>query len=302
VTDHDLALVERLRAGTTSEVVEAEEPGAVAAALVDAGGREVSAEEAETWASEAQALRALADDVLAAEALLARAHAAEHARRAAAAGAAVGEEPPTEPPTAEPPAAPAGEEDDEDGPAADRAAVRFSLVVLGIAQVGGLAVYAEDRLVIAALAPALGIAGVVAVVLAHRPRRRAQVPARAPEPDLPPARSGHGDGTQDDRSHDEDGGGEAVGGAAGDVPTGPVVRAAEAHLRRRHAAWKVAWWERELPPADVRGWTAPPGDDQPPATLVVLDPDRAVPDPVVATMTAAVPATVRVVVVRARRA
>jgi len=296
VTDHDAAVVERLRAGRASEVVEADDPDGVTSALVDAGARRIPADEVDAWLGEARALRSLADDVLAAEEVLAGAEAAERARRAALVAAPD----PVDDPASPDPAPEAADDEEGDGPAADRAAVRFSLVVLALAQVGGIAVYVEDGLLLAALAPALTIVGILAVYLASR----APVPAPQPMSDPDGGRSGRGNGTQGSRSRDQDeeagAGGEVVD--AGDVPPGPVIRAAEAHLRRRQAAWKVAWWERGLPPADVSSWVGPARGDEPPATLVVLDPAGDVPDEVVATMGAAVPAAVRVVVVRRRAA
>ncbi|MFP5320774.1 MAG: hypothetical protein ACLGIC_02900, partial [Acidimicrobiia bacterium] len=84
----------------------------------------------------------------------------------------------------------------------------------------------------------------------------------------------------------------------------PAVRAAEAHLRRQQAAWKLAWWERGLRPVDVATWVGRRDEDAgaAPATLVVVDDEGEVDEPLVATMTAALPAAVRVVVVRSRPA
>jgi hypothetical protein len=83
------------------------------------------------------------------------------------------------------------------------------------------------------------------------------------------------------------------------VPSPPSVRAAEAHLRRQQAAWKLAWWERGLRPLDVATWVGRPDEARgAPSTIVVVDAGREVDDDVLARMTAAVPAAVRVVLVR----
>jgi len=293
VTDGDVALVERLRAGRATEAVEADDPDAVAVALEADGARRVPAAEAGRWLAEAEALRSLADAVLAAEEVLARAEAAERTRRALAAPVAA-DAGPDDGPGAGPDERGAGDlagpddDEEEDGPAADRAAVRFALVVLGLAQVGGLAVHAADDMPVAALAPALAIVGVLAVHLSTRGPAAAPVEG-APEPSEPPAAPAAAVV-------------DAPDGDAGDVPPGPVVRAAEAHLRRRRAAWKVAWWERGLAPADVGRWVGPARGDEAPATLVVPDPDGEVGDDAVARIGAAVPAGVRVVVLRGRPA
>ena len=86
---------------------------------------------------------------------------------------------------------------------------------------------------------------------------------------------------------------------AADVEGSPTVRAAEAHLRRQQAAWKVAWWERDEAAPDLDDWSLrlPAGG---PITLVTVDAGAGVDDAAHAEMTAAAPAAVRVVVLQPR--
>jgi hypothetical protein len=285
VTGHDLELLERLRADPTSAVVAADDPTAVAEALVADGARRVPPEDVTAWADEAVELRARAEAVLAAEEVLARTRAHERARRAAlvAGEPDVSQLSPGGRPRRRPPL-----------PAADRQALRFSLGVLVLAQLGGIAVYVADRSVVAVALPAVAIAGVLAVHALHRrsvpggrrPRsRRPGQPGTEVEAD-PGALDGPVDPSEEP--------------AEGPVLDAPAVRAAEAHLRRRQAAWKLAWWERDLAPTDVGTWLGGPAHGAAPATLVVVDDDAAVDPSVHATMTAALPAAVRVVLIRSR--
>lgn len=82
-----------------------------------------------------------------------------------------------------------------------------------------------------------------------------------------------------------------------DVEGSPTVRAAEAHLRRQQAAWKVAWWEREEAPPELDDWSLrlPAGG---PITLVTVDTGAGVALAAHAEMTATAPAAVRVVVLQ----
>lgn len=279
MTEHDLALLERIRAEPSSHLVHADDPAAVARTLALAGARSLAADEVVGWVTEAQLLRSRAEAVLAAEEVLAGTVAFERDRRLAIVGAT----PPVLPaPTDEPAVA---EEDEEGGPDADRGAVRFALVVLALAQVGGTAVYVADGLLLAAALPAAAIVGVLGVVLAHR---------RPPSPRHPDR-----DRIRPTFVH---GAAEAAldAGSEQGSPGSPAVRAAEAHLRRQLAAWKLAWWERDLPPADVGTWLGGPPSAEP-ATLVVVDPEHRVGVDLYEAMTAALPAAVRVVLVRSRR-
>lgn len=285
MTDHDLALLELLRREPTSHVVDADAPAALAEALLGSGGRALAPGDVAGWVAEAQLLRARAEAVLAAEHVVARAVASEQARRSALLIADHEREAVPEVPED------GAEDDDEDGPDADRGAVRFALVVLAVAQVGGIAVHVADDMLLAAALPAVSILAVLAVVLAHRR------PVRRPvgEPEVAAAAADVGDVRPGPAPSDH------ATAPVDAVPASPVVRAAEAHLRRQLAAWKLAWWERELPPADVGTWLGGPGAG-PPATLVVVDADRQVDHDLYAAMTAALPAAVRVVLVRPRAA
>lgn len=279
MTEHDLTLLERIRAEPSSQLVHADDPTALAAALGRAGARSLAADEVAGWVTEAQLLRSRAEAVLAAEEVLAGAVAFERDRRLALAGAALAGAPERAAPTD------AGDQhDDDDGPDADRGAVRFALVVLTLAQVGGIAVYVADGLLLAAALPAVTILGVIGVVLAHRrpPSPRQPDDDRIPSISVPRAAGAALDARSEQGS-----------------PGSPAVRAAEAHLRRQLAAWKVAWWERDLPPADVGTWLGGPPSTEP-ATLVVVDPEHRVDTDLYEAMTAALPAAVRVVLVRSR--
>jgi hypothetical protein len=80
-------------------------------------------------------------------------------------------------------------------------------------------------------------------------------------------------------------------------PSSPAIRAAEAHLRRQQAAWKLAWWERGLRPVTAADWSSGPADGAPPATLVVVDEGSELDGALHADLAAAVPGAVRVVLV-----
>ncbi len=90
----------------------------------------------------------------------------------------------------------------------------------------------------------------------------------------------------------------APSGSGAGLHDGPAVRAAEAHLRRQEAAWKLAWWERAEPVPALDGW-APAGGSGP-VTLVVVDADRSIDEGADATRTATGGAAVRLVVLRPR--
>jgi hypothetical protein len=235
----------------------------------------VPAAEAPGWVAEARSLRTLAARVRAAEAVVAGALAVDRAHDVAL--IAVEPAPAPEEPAPEPRPGPSP---DGDGPAADRQALRFALVILVLAQLAGAAVYAVDGDLLAVAAPAVALVVVASIVLAHRrplpQRRRPVVPPASAEP-------GAGDAA------------EAVG-----LPGSPAIRAAEAHLRRQQAAWKLAWWERGLRPATVDGWSSGPVDGAPPATLVVVDEGGELDGALHAELAAAVPAAVRVVLVGRR--
>jgi hypothetical protein len=280
VDEHDRELVERMRRHPTSAVVEADQPEAVAGALIGSGARALPPAVVPVWLGEAELLRDRAEAVLAAERVVAGAVAHERARRAQLlACPSAAEDGPAPTPDAE-------AQPGDDDPHADRDAVRFALVILAAAQVGGIAVYVADGLLLAAALPAAAILGVVGVALAHRPgpadrRTPGSVP---PDREPSPTDTGHPAG--------------ARAGEPGGPP--PAVRAAEAHLRRQQAAWKLAWWERELPPAQVGDWLDAGG--RAPATLVVVDPAGEVAPDVFTAMAAALPASVRVFLVRGRGA
>jgi hypothetical protein len=157
----------------------------------------------------------------------------------------------------------------EDGREDDRQAVRFSLAVLLPALAGGTAVYVADGLLLAVVLPAAALAALGVVVLRHR---------RHPDPGATPA----GPPT-----------------VTVEVADGPAVRAAEAHLRRQQAAWKLVWWEREEPVPDLASWS-PRLAATAPITLVSVDAAGRLDADAHAAMTAAAPAAVRVVVLQAR--
>jgi hypothetical protein len=158
-----------------------------------------------------------------------------------------------------------------DQASADRQAVRFALVILLLALPAGVAVYLADGLVLAPALPAAALVALGVVVLVHRQPSRPQVGAPVgPEPDGPPL----------------------------DVEASPTVRTARAHLRRQEAAWKVAWWERDLAVPELDAWSLhlPVAA---PITLVAIGGRSELDDGAVAAMTAAGPDAVRVVVLRA---
>ena len=157
----------------------------------------------------------------------------------------------------------------EDGRDDDRQAVRFSLAVLLPALAGGTAVYVADGLLLAVLLPAVALAALGVIVLRHR---RPAAPGATPADPL------------------------AVTAAVGD---GPAVRAAEAHLRRQQAAWKLVWWERGEPVPDLASWS-PRLAATAPITLVSVDGAGRLDADAHAAMTAAAPAAIRVVVLQAR--
>ncbi len=155
---------------------------------------------------------------------------------------------------------------------ADRHAIRFSLAILVPALAGGIAVYLADGLLLAPVLPALALALVAGVVLVHR--RGADAPSSAaPAPEDADLRAVAGDG--------------------------PTVRAAEAHLRRQQASWKLAWWEREQPVPNLPAWSAGRATD-PAITLVSVDAAGSLDADAHAAMTASTPAAVRVAVLQAR--
>jgi hypothetical protein len=167
--------------------------------------------------------------------------------------------------------APTGAAGPEDGRDEDRQAVRFSLAVLLPALVGGAAVYAVDGMLLAVVLPAVALAALGVVVLVHRRPTASDPGAVLADP-------------------------SAVTVEVGD---GPAVRAAEAHLRRQQAAWKLVWWEREEPVPDLATWS-PRLAATAPITLVSVDVAGGLDAETHAAMTATAPAAVRVVVVQPR--
>lgn len=154
----------------------------------------------------------------------------------------------------------------------DWQAVRFALLILLFALPAGLAVYAVDGMVLAAALPAAALVALGIVVLVHRrpsvsaPLLPRVEPAQAPVHPPPP------------------------------VDDAPGVRAAEAHLRRQQAAWKVTWWVRDLAVPALDRWSPALGEASAPATIVVVDGDRTLDGDA----GAPAPPAVRVVVLRAR--
>lgn len=182
----------------------------------------------------------------------------ERARRAEVA--------PTQPPADGTRTDPEPAEDD------DHRSVRFAFVILALALPAGLAVYVVDGILLAAVLPGLALVALGAVVLAHR-RPVASPPAgraAAVAPGVEPA----------------------------DVEHSPAVRAAEAHLRRQQAAWKLSWWERGRSVPDLALWS-PAMSGCAPITLVATDAHGGVDDATVVALTATAPAAVRVVVLQA---
>lgn len=291
LSGHDEALVAGLRAGAVSTRAAADDPDAVARELVRAGGAElvgaadlVAALQSGSLVADrprvvdprpvdvaGERLAVLARRVLDGEEVvaLARAHERTRAHRLLADRSAT-------------PAASTGADDapDEGDAHADHQAVRFALVVLVLAQLGGIAVFVAAGDLLAVVAPAGALVALALVVAYHqRPPRRgsARPSARTAASPAP--------GFDDPRL------------LAEVVAASPTVRAAEAHLRRQQAAWKVAWWEREQPVPDPVTWLR--GG---PATVVCVDRDGEVDEAVYATMTAELPAVIRVVVLEPRRA
>lgn len=251
--------------------VAADDPPAVAHAVIEAtGARLVPAPEVPAWTAEARLLRTLAERVRVAEAVVVGAVAADREGDVALMVTDAAPEP------AEPAPAPSPAPSTVfDGAAADRQALRFALVILVLAQIGGAAVYAVDGDLLAIAAPAGALVVVAGIVLAHRrPVPVAVRAAASPAPVEPEVATV-----------------DPVG-----PPGSPAVRAAEAHLRRQQAAWKLAWWERGLTPATVADWSNVPADGIPPATLLIVDEGGEL-DALHAELAAAVPAAVRVVLV-----
>jgi hypothetical protein len=250
-SEHDLALVDRIRAGTASGVLAADDPEQVAHAASGAAGAVVAVDVGDLDAAVAAARVRLAEQVVA------------RARRAELGGGA-----------ASGPAgavrAPAGARD------ADRQAVRFALVILVLALAGGVAVFLADGLVLAPALPAVALVALGGVVLAHR-----RPAAAEPEPEPVGVAA-------DVPAH-----------AAVDVDAAPAVRAAEAHLRRQRAAWKLVWWERSGSVPDLDDWSRRLGPTVP-ITLVSVDGAGRFDAGAHAATTTAAPASVRVVVLQAR--
>lgn len=194
-----------------------------------------------------------------AEVLVARARRAERALLADVAAPA--------PPTSSGGSAPGSAHEE------DRRSVRFSLAILLPALAGGIAVYVIDGLVVAVAAPAVALVVLGVVVLAHR-RPTADAQAEHADRDAPAATT---DGVAD----------------------GPAVRAAEAHLRRQQAAWKLLWWELEEQVPDLASWS-PALRATVPITLVTVDGSGGEGDGACAPTTVTAPAAVRVVVLQPR--
>lgn len=161
----------------------------------------------------------------------------------------------------------------EDGCDDDRHAVRFSLAILVPALAGGIAVYLANGLLLAPALPAVALAAVGIVVGTNR-RPATPVPGEGPVPTDPAP-------------------------ATAAVRDGPAVRAAEAHLRRQHATWKLVWWEREEPVPDLASWS-PRLAATAPITLVSVDAAGRLDAEAYAEVTATAPVAVRLVVLQAR--
>lgn len=83
------------------------------------------------------------------------------------------------------------------------------------------------------------------------------------------------------------------------APAGsPAVLAAEAHLRRALAGWKLHWWQRDEPVPELDASVRLPAGL--PLTLVSVDLDGEVDAAALASMTATAPAAVRLVVLQPR--
>lgn len=272
---HDEDLVARLRAGSGSFRAEADDPVGVAAALVASAGAElvdvadlIAAEPSgpvvadrprsngpRPAGGEGDELAVLARRVCEAEEVVAGAVAFEQARAARLAEA-----------RSVAAASTAADDEAAAGARADHQAVRFALVVLVLAQLGGIAVFVAAGDLLAVVVPAVALVGLASVVAFHQ----------RPAPTSPPAPSPA-------REHEPEPG--------TDVTASPAVRAAQAHLRRQQAAWKVAWWDRQQPVPDPTGWGI--GGVR---TVVCVDRDGALDERAYATMTAGLPAVIRVVV------
>lgn len=251
-SEHDADLIGRIGAGRAAGVLVADDPVAVAEALVGHDGTlRVDVDDLPAALAGAQ--------VRLAEVVLARARRAEATLLTGGAARRPG---------------PRTDEGEEDDRVADRHAIRFSLAILVPALAGGIAVHLADDFLLAPALPAAALVLVAAVALTHRGGR-----------DVPPAGTAPASGDPSP--------------GADDVGAGPVVRAAEAHLRRRQADWKVLWWERQAPVPDPAAWS-PPSEPGVPITLVSVDADRRLDARAHAAMTATVPAAVRVVALQAR--
>lgn len=284
LSDHDEALVARLRAGAGCTRAAADDPDAVARAIAAAGAQLVGVADLAAVLDAAPAVAAgppgvdpravggegerlalLARRVLDAEEVVAAARSFERERAARVL-------------VARPRVPDAPEVDDEapeDGAHADHQAVRFALVVLVLAQLGGIAVFVAAGDLLGVVAPAVALVGLALVVAFHqRPARTPAAPDRSPSAAAEPAPW-----------------------CEPDLTASPTVRAAEAHLRRQRAAWKVAWWEREQPVPDPMAWLT--GG---PRTVVCVDAAGAVDAEAYATMTAGLPAVIRVVLLEPRQA
>lgn len=271
---HDLGVIGDLLGGAGSALVRAHDPEAVARAVVDAVGgvSVVGAEQLPAAIADARAgthqddrLRGHAERVRAAERVVAGAIATEASRTEA-----LSEREAIAAPAADEPAAPEPAAPEHAAAVADRQAIRFALVILLLAQLGGLAVFLVDGDLFALVVPAVALVGLAVVVVIHH-RPHAEEPRATGELDGQPA----------------------TPPAPVRLPPSPAVRAAEAHLRRQQAAWKVAWWERGLTPPPVSSWDGGPA----PTTLVAVDHAGAIDEAAFATMTAGLPAVIRVVVI-----
>jgi hypothetical protein len=246
-SEHDLAVVTRIEAGTATGLLEVDDPADVVSRALGAVRVDVH--------------------VLPSAVALARVRLAEVVARARQAelDLATARDARVRPPRTD------AQEGGDDGRDADRQAVRFALAILVPALIGGIAVHLADGLVLASALPAAALVALAAVVLGHRRPSTAE-PTLVPEgPRCDPV----------------------------DVGDAPVVRAAEAHLRRQRAAWKLSWSERDEPVPDLASWS-PELTAAIPVTLVAVDPAREIDVDAHATMTATAPAAVHVVVLQPR--
>lgn len=284
--EHDLEVIATILDGAGSVLVRADDPETVARAVA-AGldARLVAIDELPEAVADARHHAELADQapadldrlttlvgrVRAAERLVAGTVAHEE-DRAAALDPDPG--PHADAPAPGPTSAADGAEPQTDGSDADRQTVRFALVILVLAQLGGLAVFVAAGDLLAPAVPAVALVGLAAVVLRHRKPASVDVggsatpaalAAAAPSPPI-------------------------------HVPPSAAVRAAEAHLRRQRAAWKVAWWEQGREPPSTSSWSPEPIPHRT-WTLVAVDGTGALDDPAFTSLTATLPDAVRVVVV-----